>query len=288
VLAAVGLLSGTVAAQTITEFSDGITPGAQPLGITAGPDGNLWFAEQGADRIGRITPSGVVTEFSEGIAPGSAPAQITVGADGNLWFTESGGSRIGRITPQGVITELATRFTGFGIAAGVDGNVWFTEKMFMGGIERITPTGIVTRFGAPNITMRDQITAGPDGNLWVTETFLPMGVNVGFSIWAVSTDGEYLLAGPGSGAAQSPGGITVGPDSNLWVTRTVPTYAAGAVDPGLWIDKMTVNGVLTSYFTGLPVPRRPDPGITLGPDGNLWFTADSQISRRTARSPCSI
>jgi hypothetical protein len=27
----------------ITEFSQGITTGASPDGITAGPDGNLWF-----------------------------------------------------------------------------------------------------------------------------------------------------------------------------------------------------------------------------------------------------
>jgi hypothetical protein len=33
----------------------GITAGATPFGITAGPDGHLWFTEQGLDRIGRIT-----------------------------------------------------------------------------------------------------------------------------------------------------------------------------------------------------------------------------------------
>ena len=33
------------------------------LGITTGPDGNLWFTEFGAGKIGRITPSGSITEF---------------------------------------------------------------------------------------------------------------------------------------------------------------------------------------------------------------------------------
>ena len=33
-----------------------------PSGITAGPDGNLWFTEAAAT-IGRITPAGTVTEF---------------------------------------------------------------------------------------------------------------------------------------------------------------------------------------------------------------------------------
>src|SRR6516225_9542567 len=73
-----------------------------PFGITAGPDGNLWIAEQ-ADKIGRITPAGTITEFFQGITPNSWPSGITAGPDGNLWFTENGASKIGRITPAGTL-----------------------------------------------------------------------------------------------------------------------------------------------------------------------------------------
>ena len=38
----------------MTEFSKGITKGAGPIGIAAGPDGNMWFTELGGNRIGRI------------------------------------------------------------------------------------------------------------------------------------------------------------------------------------------------------------------------------------------
>ncbi len=41
--ALLGLTSGTAQAQVVTEFSAGITAGAGLRGITAGPDGNLWF-----------------------------------------------------------------------------------------------------------------------------------------------------------------------------------------------------------------------------------------------------
>src|SRR5258705_9559905 len=95
-LASLCLLSGGAKAQVVTEFSVGITAGAQPAAIAAGPDGNLWFTEQGGNRIGRITPAGVVTEFSAGITAGAALAGIAAGPDGNLWFTENGGNRIGR------------------------------------------------------------------------------------------------------------------------------------------------------------------------------------------------
>ena len=93
---------------TVTEFSSGITASSQPSGITAGPDGNLWFTErQSGNRIGRITPTGTMTEFSSGIsAKGSAPNGITAGPDGNLWFTENGGNRIGAHHPDGTVTEF--------------------------------------------------------------------------------------------------------------------------------------------------------------------------------------
>jgi streptogramin lyase len=64
-----------------------LAAGRLPFGITAGPDGNLWFTEERGNQIGRITPAGTVTEFP--IPNGnSQPAGITAGPDGNLWFTE--------------------------------------------------------------------------------------------------------------------------------------------------------------------------------------------------------
>ncbi len=47
----------TVFAQTITEFNVP-TATSNPVDITAGPDGNIWFTENLAGRIGRITPGG--------------------------------------------------------------------------------------------------------------------------------------------------------------------------------------------------------------------------------------
>jgi len=168
---------------TVTEFRGAIAPHAPrytpaPVpwrGITAGPDGNLWFTEPAAGRIGRITPTGTVTEFSAGISAGSGPWDITAGPDGNLWFTELDG-RIGRITPTGTITEFRSGISAGSslrmITAGPDGNLWFTE--WDGNrIGRITPTGAVTEFsaGISAGSAPEGITAGPDGNLWFTEWF---------------------------------------------------------------------------------------------------------------------
>jgi streptogramin lyase len=58
IVVSVGLLGlssapAWAAAGTITEFP---TPTkSAPIGITAGPDGNLWFTEENVSKIGRIT-----------------------------------------------------------------------------------------------------------------------------------------------------------------------------------------------------------------------------------------
>ena len=218
-LASLCLLSGGAWAQVITEFSAGISAGAAPAGITAGPDGNLWFTEASGNRIGRITPLGVVTEFSAGISAFALPSYITSGPDGNLWFSEQNGNRIGRITPLGVVTEFSAGISPgaqpTGITAGPDGNLWFAEANG-NRIGRITPLGVVTEFSVgitPGAAPLD-ITAGPDGNLWFTELngnrigrITPLGVITEFSTGI--TPGAF------------PYDITAGPDGNLWFTEQI-------------------------------------------------------------------
>src|SRR5262249_51154861 len=89
---------------SITEFPT-LTPTSTPAEMTIGPDGNLWFTESAANKIGRITRMGVLTEFPVPTAS-SGLAQIATGPDGNLWFTENSASKIGQITPSGTITEF--------------------------------------------------------------------------------------------------------------------------------------------------------------------------------------
>src|SRR5262249_30768440 len=78
---------------SVTEFTLP-TPPADAMGITTGPDGNLWFTEQTYNKIGRITTSGTITEFPAPTSDGQ-PRDITTGPDGNLWFTEVNANKIG-------------------------------------------------------------------------------------------------------------------------------------------------------------------------------------------------
>jgi hypothetical protein len=113
----------------ITEYN--VNPlNSRIFGITSGPDGNLWFTENDANKIGRITPLGGIKEFLLPPGGGGGPVDIAAGADGNLWF--AAGNFIGRISPStGIVTEfpIPTPNAGaWGITPGPDANLWFTES----------------------------------------------------------------------------------------------------------------------------------------------------------------
>jgi streptogramin lyase len=270
VLVAVWLAPSALAAPTITEF----TTGSGPIGATSGPDGNVWFVEWGANKIGRITPAGVLTEFSAGLSSNAGLAGIAAGPDGNLWFTEANVNKIGRITPTGVITQFSTGISGGsaprGITAGPDGNLWFTETVG-NRVGRITTTGSVTEFSSGISSGRNPwgITAGPDGNLWFTER-----VGTG-RVARITTGGVVTEFGPTSG---QPSGIAAGPDGNLWV--------ALSANPG-HIARVTPTGTITEFTTGLTQDGGPA-DIVAGGDGNLYFTESSGSGELGQITPAGV
>ena len=212
ILLGIGAMTGVASGQTITEFPIP-TVLSGPEGITAGPDGNLWFTELGADKIGRITTSGSITEFPLP-NPGSQPVAIASGPDGNLWFTRNFFDPIGRITTAGSITgfPLPGVYSPGGITAGPDGNLWFAEG-FTDEIGRITPSGSLVEFAIPTALAQPVgIAAGPDGNLWFTEN----AANMIGRITPAGVITEFPIPTAGSG----PRRIAAGSDGSLWFTES--------------------------------------------------------------------
>jgi virginiamycin B lyase len=127
-------------------------PGESDLGLSGlawGREGDLWFSEERAGAIGRMTPSGEFTVHR--LPAGRRPSAIVLGAEGNLWFSERRGGRVGRITPTGAVTEFPApgkTLVSESIALGPDGNLWFTDAKAPR-VGRITPTGEVTFFKLP-------------------------------------------------------------------------------------------------------------------------------------------
>jgi len=260
-LAVVLGFSGSALADPLGETSDFATPTvvSHPFGIAAGPDGNLWFTENGANKIGEINPvTDAISEFPIPTAS-SGLNGISVGPDGNLWFTEQALGRIGEINPvTDAISEFPTPTAGsapWGIAAGADGNLWFTES-FASQIGEINPvTHAISEFPTPTANSGpEEIAAGPDGNLWFTE-------NRASQIGEINPVTHAISEFPTPTANSGPEGIAAGPDGNLWFTE----YAANMIGE--------INPV-THAISEFPTPTvssRPLE-IAAGPDGNLWFT----------------
>ena len=275
-------------------------------GITAGPDGNVWFFDVGQNLLGRVTPAGSITQFAVP-ATGAGSEGIVGAPDGNVWMVARGSMNgpdwILKVSPAGVVTRypLANGVGAEGVTWGPDGNVWFTE-FWVQKVVRMTPAGVMTEFPIPNPNPRGIVT-GPDHNLWFVDGNLQHE-----SIARMTTEGvvtEYPL---GSNMTQQlqPYNIVSGPDGNLWfseighVGRITPegvithfalsgqnssaTGVAGGADGNVWFTNPGANTVGRITPTGdirqypLPARNAQPAGIAHGSDGRLWFT-EAGVSR---------
>jgi len=178
------LVGHVIASHFITVFgtANGLNAGSAPLKITAGPDGNLWFTDQGSPTaIGRISTSGVITEFTVA----GLPVDITTGPDGNLWFTDERGgtanaAAIGRITPTGTITLFSPGLTSGNtvrsITTGPDGNLWFTDQ----GCGSCTPSvpPAIGRMTIPTDVLNISLAGNGTGEVTSPLTGVPAGSGV--------------------------------------------------------------------------------------------------------------
>jgi len=255
-------LTGTFTHGLVTVYTDPTISG--PLGITAGPDGALWFTDSGNNSIGRITTAGVVSDYTDPSILN--PGGITAGPDGALWFTNYGNNSIGRITTAGVIssyTDPSIPEAG-PITTGPDGALWFTSADGHS-IGRITTAGVISNYTGVGIIDPVGITAGPDGALWFTNYD-------GNSIGRITTAGA--VSDYTDPTISGPLGITAGPDGALWFTNDNRYFENNS------IGRITTAGVVSAYTgIGISGPLR----IALGPDGALWFTnsGNNSIGRIT-------
>ncbi len=288
------------ATHNITQFTIK-SPGNQPGDMTIGNDGNVWFVDHATNKIGRITKTGGIAGFAA--KAGSHPTSITTGSDGGVWFTEPGTNSVGRASAAGVIRHIAlpptiksargitagpdgriyvvgysshnvgvinptthavrvfaTLPVGSGpvrITSGPDGNLWVTESK-KHAVARITMAKAVTSVNLPVGAAASRIVSGPDGNLWVTEP----GLN------------RVAIVSPGGGAPHQisvsgkPTGITAGPETGteyMWVTCQSGTG-------GNAIARIPVLAPRTVKKYAIPTAKSLPSGITVGADGNIWFS----------------
>jgi virginiamycin B lyase len=236
------------------------TANSGPWTMSTGSDGALWFAEDQAHQIGRVTTAGAFTEYPVPFT-NAALETVAPGPDGALWFVDGDNNQIVRVAVDGTFSAypVPTLNDPVGIAVGPDGALWVTA--YSGSVGRMTTAGLVTdTFSIPTLDAgAGDITAGPGQSLWFTE----YDAGAIASIDLNGTITEFKLSAP----PQGPGAITAGPDGQVWF-----------VDTGL-VGAITTLGAVTLH----PAPYAGGAGsaIISGPDGALWFTepADNYIGR---------
>lgn len=151
-------------------YADGSDTNAKflyPSGICTDPSGNVYIADQGNNRIRKITPNGLVTTvagsslgFKDSTGTNAkfyGPACITMDAAGNLIVSDYYNHRIRKISPSGIVTTFAGSTIGYvndtgikakfygpsGIVFDKDSNLVVVEQGNHK-IRKISPSGVVT------------------------------------------------------------------------------------------------------------------------------------------------
>jgi len=289
--------------------------GTMPNALTPGPDGNVWYAGEG--RIGRVTSGGQVTEFpvpalhATGIVAGPDGALWVAGGSLAVRVTPQGGVSIialvntpavpsngllslppldtllgvaNKLLGQAAASTATPRGESHGIAVGGDGALWIAGGSTL---TRVTTDGHASRVGVPGDLPADGgITAAADGSLWYSSSpAAAVGrVDAGGQVTRFGVTGRPvdLVRGPGSAnlwiSTQNDGG-------GSWVTR-MATQSFGPSRPSgwgcaqqnpaaCWFRIQTVPTGDTRLFNTHGTPG----GVTVGPDGNVWYTEGGRIGR---------
>jgi streptogramin lyase len=217
-----------------------------------------------------VLARGVTPAFTEWAIPTyhSAPEGLVAGPDGNMWFAETQGNKIAKINPSaGTITEYNIPLNTStnppstslprDVVVGPDGNLWFVQG-FIPAIGKMTTSGTFTQYLLNRAQFDfpiNPVVVGSD--IWFSSFQGP------YDIGEMDTNGNILHeyvpdpGNPGKGVEA----LSLGSDGNLWFSEQVNDK----------IDKLVPStGALTQYAAAESVYW-----TTNGPDGNIWFTGNS-------------
>jgi uncharacterized repeat protein (TIGR03803 family) len=293
---------------TLVSFAN--TNGANPqAALTLAPDGNFYGTTYngggyGEGTIFRITTNGALTVLHSfgaivcgtsvcGNVDGANPfAGLTLGPDGNLYGTaiQGGTNGVGtvyQITTNGAFTTLANfaQTNGeqpyAGLTFGPDGNLYGTTlgggSGGYGTVFQITTNGTLTTLTNFNkINGAEPYSAalalGPDGNFYGTTEY--GGISNNGTVFQVTTNGAlttlHSFGATNAEGANPTAGLSLGPDGNFYGT----TQDGGNFFQNGTVFRITTNGTFTTLIAfAVTNGAFPIAGLTLGPDGNFYGTA---------------
>jgi virginiamycin B lyase len=119
-----------------TQLFDFPSDQSGPYGIAPAPDGSVWVALFGTDRLARIDASASPVSAEEFVLPeaGARPRRLAVDAQGKVWYSNFAGRELGSLDPGAPEAQRFRQFPTprggppYGIAIGPDGYVWYADQ----------------------------------------------------------------------------------------------------------------------------------------------------------------
>jgi streptogramin lyase len=289
---------------TIQEFNLG-NSSAGLAGASVSADGSFWFSEYHEGfQIAKISPSGVVTTFNY---YGGAPI---IDPQGNVWFSggsvpipsnghavgitemKQDGTLINYFAPSGPNNKPEDFGLAFdpldvtqGAAAGTygaSGHIWFIDPYEADVIGRLNDDGTASFF---NLAMPDNYGAAnlivdpKTGNLWFSATSINVIGEVDLSALNLANPNAPTVAiNYYDTPYNSPRGLTYGPDGNIWATEASNGYSNAIIQLN---PAEAQNQTAQDPYAGVAVftaglsANSGAYGMTVGPDGALWFTEEN-------------
>ena len=284
-------------------FSATATSLATPGGVVQAPNGIIYIADTGNDRVRRIASGVLITVAGNGQpgfngdGPGlgaqlHAPSGICVDSTGNLYIADSANNRIRELTPDGTLKTVAgpdQLSSPRGVAVDQAGNLWIADT----GNHRVVvlpPGGVLTEIATQLQAPRALAIDPSSGAVYVADstsnrifllspgppalTELPTPITVvnaaTLQAGPVATGSLISIFGAGLSGAQvlfdgQPASLLM--SQNTQINTQVPAGATGAMQ--------VVTGTSTLLNTTLKIAASA-PGIFTGPGGSGPAVAANQ------------
>jgi virginiamycin B lyase len=168
-----------ISTREFTEYSVP-TIGSFPYQLALDKQGNVWFSESFAGKLGEIDAHGAIKEYTVPQNGSNVdPTGLVIDKNGTIWFTEPNSNMIGSFS-EGSFTLLNMTgeiYSPVGITIDSQGNLWVTEHTYPGLIAEYDPAthGIKTIstsyspvFGT---SLPYFIYSDSQGNLWFNEHY---------------------------------------------------------------------------------------------------------------------